>query len=183
VVDITKDFYLTSPVNFDQPLVVYGDVDVTEPVDGYTVESIMSEALTMEDNQTITGEWDFTSVAIFKEDVSGEGDFEDFDIQALIDSKNAEIKETELRITREKEKYKELCHSIVNMTEDYVSNPVKLDSFDSHQSIALRYQVLKKQCFHQSLTQQYCMCHLHSVTFRRTRLLQSLQAISFTYSH
>jgi len=142
VVDITNEFYLSSPVVFDQPLYVEGDVKVTEPVDGYTIEGIMSEALTQEDDQIITGKWDFQEGITFQENVNGDGDFEDFDIQQLIDSKNAEIKEVQERIGKAKQDYQELCYSVVNATQEYSYTPVKLDAFDSHQTILLQKQVM-----------------------------------------
>ncbi|CAL8078134.1 unnamed protein product [Orchesella dallaii] len=138
VVTTHHDLTIRGPVEFSSPLTVLGEMKVTEPIQGHSVESIFSNVLTTEHTQVISENWEFQGPVTFKQNVTGKGMTEKVNIQALVERKQQEVRKARSRVLEERNSFQRRCNDLHQFSDEIANSPMKLDLFDLHQTIALQ---------------------------------------------
>lgn len=137
----TSDTLDLGPVEFESPIVVESDMTITEPINGHSVMSLFSGAFFTEggtEDQVISDQWEFLGPVTFLNEVTGKAVGDSVNIEALVEKKNEELRRAQQQVEGERENFIRTCNSLLKMRNQIAKNPVKLDSFDTHQVIALK---------------------------------------------
>ncbi|ODM97190.1 hypothetical protein Ocin01_09484 [Orchesella cincta] len=138
VVTTKHDLTIHGPIEFSAPLTVLGEMKVTEPIQGHSVESLFSNVLTTETSQVISENWEFQGPVTFMQNVTGNGLSDTVNMQALVERKQAEVRKARSRVLEERNTFERRCNALQHTSNEIAHSPMKLDLFDLSQTIALQ---------------------------------------------